>query len=247
MRISLLLLFTTLLTTGSPAQLQGFVQQARAELSHSDSVYFFEGHPFQSGEINVLRDSTEVIESLLKYQLLEKYNPKHDTLKQSHVLTQLSCISLNRLNGITAAKKETMYTIKRKLFRVFRASRSSFGLISVYSFEVSLVQVNGDYYYDKNGPDDGFNLYKGKRKPRPTKEDPEPEITALPAVTEAEMFEQLSVQLRKSGCTKELQSGLCSYAGFAVIPDKRTFYRHKIPTAKVVILLGTKRLRKISV
>jgi len=234
-----------LFVVNAVAQVPSFVKEARYHLEDFDSCYALEGRAYTTSEVNVLSDSVSAIEELMQYFFERKYKSNVDTLQQSVVLTHLSQIAVHRVNGISGAKPEKMQRIKRKLFRVFRSARSSFGLINVYSFDLELVDTPTHFYYDKNGTDGGFNLYKGKHKPKATKEDPEPETEALKLVTETELFAQLEQKMRRSGCSHELQSGLVSCIGYAVIPNKRTFFREKTPTVKVVIITGTRRLRLV--
>lgn len=245
MKILSALIISCLFSLQARAQISTFVQEARYHLEDFDSCYALEGRSSTTSEVNVLTDSVTAIEELMQYCFQEKYKSNADTLKQSLVLTHLSQIAVRRINGINGAKPEKMQQIKRKLFRVFRSARSSFGLINVYSFDLELVNMPTYFYYDKNGSDGGFNLYKGKRKPKATKEDPEPETEALKLVTETELFAQLEQKLRRSGCLRELQSGLMSYIGYAVVPNKKTFFRKKTPTVKVVVITGTRRLRLV--
>jgi hypothetical protein len=239
------LMMICLLSVNVEAQISSFVQEARYHLEDFDSCYALEGRSSTTSEVNVLADSVIAIEELMQYCFLQKYKSNVDTLQQSLVLSHLSQIAARRINGINGAKPEKMQQIKRKLFRVFRSARSSFGLINVYSFDLELVNTPHYFYYDKNGADGGFNLYKGKRKPKATKEDPEPETEALKLLTETELFTQLEDKLRRSGCSRELHSGLVSCIGYAVVPNKKTFFRKKTPTVKVVVITGTRRLRLV--
>lgn len=239
------LMMICLLSVNVEAQISSFVQEARYHLEDFDSCYALEGRSSTTSEVNVLADSVIAIEELMQYCFQQKYKSNVDTLQQSLVLSHLSQIAARRINGINGAKPEKMQQIKRKLFRVFRSARSSFGLINVYSFDLELVNTPHYFYYDKNGADGGFNLYKGKRKPKATKEDPEPETEALKLMTETELFTQLEDKLRRSGCSRELHSGLVSCIGYAVVPNKKTFFRKKTPTVKVVVITGTRRLRLV--
>lgn len=222
-----------------------FIAEARYHLEDHDTFSQLTEARAGTGTINVLSDSVATIESLLVSVFLSNYRTTSDldTLRESLVLRQLSQIACKRISGIVDAKPEKASRIRRKLFRVFRSAQSSFGLIEFYAFDLELVQHHGAFYYDRKGDAGGFNLYKGKRKPKPTKEEPEPETIPLELVTEAEMLDQLKAQMRKKGLTRELKGGMMSCVGYAVIPNRKTFFRKKIPTVKVVVITGTRRLR----
>lgn len=222
-----------------------FIKEARYHLEDVDSFYIPEVSSYGGNWIDVLSDSVSGIENLLRVAITENYQSKKniDTLKESVVLHHLSFIAGKRISGITGAKPEKVSRIKRKLFRVFRSARSSFGLIEVYAFDLELVNHKGHFYYDKKGEDGGFNLYEGKKKPKATEENPNPETIPLHLYTETEMLEQITRRMRQKGLTGELKGGMMSYIGYTVIPNRKTFFRKKIPTAKVVVITGTRRLR----
>lgn len=222
-----------------------FIKEARYHLEDVDSFYLPEVNAYGGNFIDVLNDSVSGIENLMRVELTKHYRSlkNSDTLKESVVLNHLSFIAVKRISGITGAKPEKVLRVKRKLFRIFRSSRSSFGLIEIYAFDLELVQHKKHFYYDKKGENGGFNLYEGKKKPKATEENPEPETTPLHLYTETEMLEQISEKMRKKGLIRELKGGMISYEGFAIIPNRRTFYRKKIPTVKVVVITGTRRLR----
>lgn len=222
-----------------------FIKEARYHLEDVDSFYLPEVNAYGANWIDVLSDSVSGIENLMRVVFTENYRSKKntDTLKESVVLHHLSFIAVKRISGITGAKPEKVRKVKRKLFRVFRSARSSFGLIDVYAFDLKLVNHNGHFYYDKKGEDGGFNLYEGKKKPKATKENPTPETTPLHLYTETEMLAQITEKVRQEGLMREMKGGMLSYVGYAVIPNRRTFFRKKIPTVKVVVITGTRRLR----
>lgn len=229
----------------SAQRIPEFIKEARYHLEDQDTLLYLQQSSVGNGEINVLADSVNVIEQLLVTQFLSAYRTTSelDTLRESIVLQHLSQIACQRISGIVGAKPEKASRIRRKLYRVFRSASSSFGLIEIYAFDLELVNHKGHFYYDKKGEAGGFNLYKGKRKPKATKEEPDPEVTPLSLMNEDEMLKQITVQMRQNGLIRELRGGLMSCIGYAVIPDRKTFFRKKIPTVKVVVITGTRRLR----
>lgn len=245
-RIAVLALFC-LSAQLSFSQLQS-LQQVRDLFTRTDSLTPFDaGSAPTSENVNVLADSTTTIEALLRNILAEDFRSiRHDTLKQSAILTDLAGYAIHRWSGSYYKSPKSMKRIRRRINRVFNASHSPFGMISVLSFSVPLVEHAGHFYHDVKGTAGGFNLYKGRRKPKPTKENPEPETEPLRLLTEVEVAKLIQKQLNRNVEYKELTRGIISYAGLAVIPDKRTFFRAgKTPQVRVVVLLGAKRLQMI--
>lgn|GEM_PF-2390838 len=219
----------------------------RSTFNKQDSVSVLSAESFSSAPIDVLSDSTQAIERILDRLLVSGFkSSRHDTLKESSILTELSVFSIHRWMGYSFSKPERIARIKRRLYRIFYSSQCRFGMLSVFSFSIPVVKPSGACYYNRKGTAGGFNLYEGRKKPVPTKEDPEPEETPLPLITAAELSRVLQKELRRSGCYKELRSGLISYAGYAVIPDRRTFFRRgKRPQVRIVVIFGSKRLQMV--
>lgn len=239
-------IFSLLCVIGASAQVMS-LQETRRLFEKPDSLMTWTSDPLSGGPVNVLEDSTTAVENILKSLMQSDFKSvRHDTLQESLVLDELACYAIHRWNENAYAKQQDMRRIQRRLYRVFYASNCRFGMLSVFSFTVPLVQAPPHFYYDRKGEDGGFNLYKGKRKPRPTKEEPEPTVTPLKLLTEQELAAAIERKLRKVACSKELKSGRVSYAGYAVIPDRSTFFHsRRTPRVRVVILLGSKRLQLI--
>lgn len=245
MKIRLTAIMLVFISQSIAQGIPDFIAEARYHLEDHDTFFRLNDSKTGNGTINVLSDSVAAIEALLVSEFLSNYRTTSDldTLRESLVLRQLSQIACKRISGIVDAKPEKASRIRRKLFRVFRSAQSSFGLIELYAFDLELVQHRGAFYYDRKGDAGGFNLYKGKRKPKATKEEPEPETIPLELLSEAQMLDQLKAQMRQKGLTRELKGGMMSCVGFAVVPNRKTFFRNKIPTVKVVVITGTRRLR----
>lgn len=235
-----------LFVLSAPGQVMS-LRETRKLFEKTDSLTVLTAERLSGGPVNVLEDSTAAIENILDHLLLDGFRSiRHDTLQESRILDELSAYAVHRWSGNAYVKRKSMRRIRRRLYRVFYASNCRFGMLSVFSFSVPLVEAPRHFYYDKKDESGGFNLYKGKRKPRPTNEEPEPEVKPLRLLTEQEITILIERRLKRISCEKELKSGLISYVGYAVIPDRRTFFHNrKTPKVRVVVLLGSKRLQMI--
>lgn len=218
-----------------------FIREARYQLPRKDSLYTFEAGLPVSGKCDYHSDSTVQIELMIN-RLLQKGNRNRaDTLKQSLVLTQLSTLCVKRIHSIMPVKAKRKRSLEKRIRRIFFGSNCSFGLIETISFEIPLLKSTSHFYYNKKGPDGGFNLYKGKRKPRATKENPEPEEMALKAYSYEEIQAHIRKQFSRKRVFRHLSEKNISAFGYYIELDQSTVQKNKIPQLKVLLILGEKR------
>lgn len=224
------------------SQAQGeFIREARYHLPRKDSLFAFEYNFASSGRYDYFSDSTVPLE-LMVNQFLKKGNKNRaDTLKQSLVLTQLATLCVKRIHTIMPTKTKRKKSLEKRIRRVFFGSSCSFGLIETISFEIPLVKKTSNFYYNKKGPDGGFNLYRGKSKPKASKDDPEPKETALDAYTLEELEELIQRQFTRKKVNRYLSEKNIAAFGYFMQLDETTLNKSKIPKLKVLLILGEKR------
>lgn len=219
-----------------------FIREARYHLPRTDSLIAFESGFSASGSYDYHLDSTVILE-LMVNELLRKGNRNRiDTLKQSLVLTQLSTLCVKRIHTLMPTKTARKQSLQKRIRRIFFGSNCSFGLIESISFEIPLVKKNSpNFHYNKNGPDGGFNLYKGKSKPHATKEDPEPKEESLATYSYEEIQQLIQTQFIRKKINKYLSQKNIAAFGYYMELDQSTVNRSKIPKLKVLLILGEKR------
>ncbi|WP_341906434.1 hypothetical protein [Fluviicola taffensis] len=235
------LLFCWLLLSGLSHSQAEFIREARYHLPRTDSLITFESGFTGSGKYNYYEDSTMKLE-LMMNELIRKGNRNRtDTLKQSLVLTQLSTLCVKRIHTLMPTKTARKKSLQKRIRRIFFGSNCSFGLIESISFEIPLVKKSGSFHYNKTGPDGGFNLYKGKSKPKATKENPEPEEIPLEAYTYEEIPQLIRTQFNRKKINKYLSEKNIAAFGYYIQLDESTVNKSKIPKLKVLLILGEKR------
>lgn len=238
---SAVLLLTLLLTRITLAQGE-FIREARYHLPRKDSLYGFETAFSAGGEYDYYRDSTLNLERMVRALLQKGNKNRTDTLKQSLVLTQLATLCVKRIHTIMPVKIERKHRLEKRIRRIFFGSSCSFGLIETIAFEIPIVKEPfGYFHYNKKGAAGGFNLYKGKSKPKKTKEDPEPEEIPLELYSYDEVQQLIKKQLSRKKVYRHLSEKQVSAFGYYMELDEKTVNRNKIPKVKVLIILGEKR------
>ena len=94
-----------------------------------------------------------------------------------------------------------------------------------------------------------LNLYAGKKPIGLTKEEKEelPDPIPLDYSTEQQLVDQFWRELRRNSIIRDLKRGRYACVGVNVEVDERTLNRKRIPTARVVIIFGARRLREIKI
>ncbi len=218
-----------------------FIREAQHQLPRKDSLFAFRTDFTASGEYNYFSDSTENI-GLILNQLLKKSNKNRaDTLKQSLVLTDLATFCIKHIHTIMPGNPERKKRLEKRIRRIFFGSRCSFGLIETVSFEIPLVKSKGKFHYNKKEDEDGYKLYKGKRKPKATKKHPKPEEIALEAYSYEEIQKHIHRELTRKRVYRSFSEKNITAFGYYIELDQATVHRNKIPTLKVLLILGEKR------
>lgn len=219
-----------------------FIQEACYHLPRKDSLFVFESGFVGIGKYNYYQDSTTKLELMLNELLRKGNRNRADTLKQSLVLTQLSTLCVKRIQSIMPTKTKRKRSLEKRIRRIFFGSNCSFGLIETVSFEIPLVKkTTRDFHYNKKGVEGGFNLYKGKYKPKATKEDPEPTEVPLEAYMYDELLQLIKTQFIRKKVNRYLSEKNIAAFGYYIQLDESTVQKNKIPKLKVLIILGEKR------
>lgn len=242
MRSQLLFWFLAL---SSPGFSQSeFIREARYHLPRKDSLFPFEAAYKISGEYNYFQDSTLQLELMMNGMLKKGNRNRADTLKQSLVLTQLSTLCVKRIHTLMPKKVKRKRSLEKRIRRIFFGSNCNFGLIETISFEIPLVKSKGDFHYNKKGADGGFNLYDGKSKPKATKESAaadEPKEVALEGYSYEEIQRLISTQFSRKKVNRHLTEKNIAAFGYFIQLDESTLNKSRIPTLKVLLILGEKR------
>lgn len=240
------LLFCLLLGFSTSAQPgSNFQDKAKARLNEPDELYPIEVQKAGSLPYDFTAVAPKELEAMFLNRLKTLSRNRRDPLQQSRVLTVLSSLCTELYGGARYEATDKWAGTQKQLKRAFRFSQhSSFGIIESFSFRVPLLKHNGQFYYDSKGEKGALNLYKGQ-KPRGPKTDDAPPPIPLDFFTEAELISLLERMAQKKGITKALGKGFYASAGVSIVLEKNTLFRHKIPTARVVVILGAKRLHAV--
>lgn len=218
-----------------------FIREARYHLPRKDSLFAFESALSLTGKYNYFSDSTGQLELMINGLLKKGNRNRTDSLKQSLVLTQLATLCVKRIHTLMPKKTKRKKSLEKRIRRIFFGSNCSFGLIETVSFEIPLVKKASNFYYNKKGPDGGFNLYKGKSKPWVTKTDPQPKEKALEVYNYEEIQQLIRTQFTRKKINRHLAEKNIAAFGYYIQLDESTLHRNKIPKLKVLVILGEKR------
>ena len=240
------LLLTFCLSFGTSAQLVlSFQDKAKARLGEPDQLTPIEIRKGGAQPYDFMAVAPSELEELFLGRLKTLSRNRRDPLQQSRVLTVLSSLCTELYGGGRYDATSKWANTQKQLKRAFRFSQhSAFGIIESYSFRVPLLKHKGAFYHDSKGEKGMLNLYKGE-KPRGPKSDEAPPPVPLDFFTEAEWIDLLERMAKKKGISRALGKGMYSSVGVSIVLEKNTLFRHKIPTARVVVILGARRMHMV--
>ncbi len=178
---------------------------------------------------------------------LSKNQP--DELRKSNTLMTLAKLATNSWKGSQYSDSKKWKGIAKHFRRAFEKSSSKFNHTEQVSFRISLVDAGKNrFYFDRKGSEGGLNLYEGKRpKSRVDADGNELEQIPLKLTHEEDFVEKFEREIKRNGWFTDLKRGRYSYVGLNVEIDQKTLYKNRIPTARIVVVLGARRLRDIRV
>lgn len=236
------IVFHFLLCCPSYAQ-QSFYELGKKQLPLVDSLIPFNSEKASKELFDYYSDSTIQIELNFNHLLSKLNTNRSDTLMKSMALTNLSKFCSTNGLSLFSSRFKTRESKAKRIRQILHHSKKTYGLVSVHTFTVPLVKQKRRFFYDKNGPDGGFNLYKDRK---PTKKEVEEgyEYVPLEQYTYEEMSDLLSRKLRISNISKEFQRRRTCAFGYHFFINQKTVGRKKIPELRCIVILGHKRLPK---
>lgn len=226
-----------------------FVLEAEKQIQKKDSYSEIESVLPSSDVYDFVSEGNLRLNGLF-LSSIKGFSKNHpDELTKSNTLTKLAEIATSSWKGSQYSDKKKWKGIAKHFRRAFEKSSSKFNHTEQISFRVPLVDKgkNG-FYFDRKGSEGGLNLYKGKRpKSRVDEDGDDIEQIPLELMTEQDLIEKFEREIKRSGWFTNLKRGRYSYVGLSVEIDEKTLYKNRIPTARIVVVLGARRLRDVRV
>ncbi|MDG1332280.1 MAG: hypothetical protein P8P74_08110 [Crocinitomicaceae bacterium] len=234
----------------SVGQVRAFNKRAKELIETKDSIQDIEEEAPSSEYYAFLSEGSDALNALFMSETKSMARSKPDELTKSQTLMSLAELATDAWKGTQYADRKKWKALSKHFHRAFNRSTSKFNYTKEISFRVKLVNNHGKKFYcDKKPGICEFNLYAGKKPTGLTKEEKEnlPDPTPLDYFTEQQLVDQFWRQMRRNKIIKDLKRGRYACVGVNVEVDERTLNRKRIPTARVVIIFGARRLREIRI
>lgn len=184
----------------------------------------------------------ERLERLLLSELMVV--SKKDELKESTALRNLTDAAATAWYGSQYSERDRWRKLEKYFQRTNHQLVSKFNILRTTSFRIPLMETpNRGFYYDRHGEEGELNLFQGKR-PR-SKEEKDEEKIPVRSFTEKELLDRLLKNLNRGGFYRGIRNGIFTFVGVSIQIDEKSLYKNKIPTARVVIMFGAKRLQRV--
>ena len=246
----LLLVLVIFLSYPSVAQVRVFNKRAQELLEVKDSIEEIEDRTPSSELYEFLSEGSEGLNTLFMSEVKSVSRARPDELTKSQTLMSLAMLATEVWKGTQYADRKKWKALSKHFHRAFNRSTSKFNYTKEISFRIKLVNNHGrKFYCDKKVGISELNLYAGKKPIGLTKEEKEelPDPIPLDYSTEQQLVDQFWRELRRNSIIRDLKRGRYACVGVNVEVDERTLNRKRIPTARVVIIFGARRLREIKI
>lgn len=227
-----------------------FKNEAKELIEATDSIYDIEDVTNSKDEYNFLSEGMEPLNAICLSELKSISRNRPDELKTSKTLSTLAQLATKAWRGSHYSDGKKWAGIAKHFRRAFERSTSKFNYTKQISFRIELIQNdNKRFYYDKKPGISDVHLYKGKKPRNLSKKKKEelPDPTPLRYMTETELLNQFVSQLKRQQLISDVKRGKYAYVGLHIQLDDNTLNKNRIPTARVVLVLGARRLQKIRI
>ncbi len=226
-------------------QSRTFIAKAKATLESTDSFESIDAAHSGTDEYDFVNQGMGELESVFLSEMKSVSKNKPDELQVSKTLKSLAIIATEAWRGSQYADHKKWKKMNKYFRRASNLSTSRFNMIKSVSFRIPLVNNHAKkYYYDRKGIAGELNLFYGNA-PKTKEEREEMVQEPLPFYSEKELLEKSMHKLRKRGVLGDVKRGYYAYVGIKIEVDKKTLFKNKLPTARIVVLLGARRMSKV--
>lgn len=228
-----------------------FNKNAKELIAAKDSIQTIEERIATENRYAFLSEGSEGINDLFLTEVKKQSKARPDELTKSRNLMLLAELATTAWKGTQYADAKKWKALSKHFQRAFDRSTSKFNYTKDLSFRIKLVDNEGrKFYYDKKPGLSELNLYQGKKPTGGSKTDDAdeeelPDPVPLEYFTEEELVKQFTRELKRSSVMADLNRGRYACIGLHVEIDQTTLNKNRIPTARVVLILGARRLRDI--
>lgn len=232
----------------SDGQVRMFNEHAKKLIEAKDTVMEIEEIQVGSDEYDFLSNGSDALNAILLSKLKSISRARPDELQKSQTLMSLATLATTAWKGTQYTDAKKWRALSKHFQRAFNRSTSKFNYTKEISFRIKLVNNHGKKFYcDKKVGVSDLNLYSGKKPTGLTRSEKEemPDPIPLDYFTEQDLVDQFIKQLSRKKIMRDLKSGRYACVGINVEIDERTLNKKRIPTARIVIVFGARRLRDL--
>jgi hypothetical protein len=245
MRKLISILTIVFITTFAVGQSGAFISKAKSTLEATDSIESIETIKCSTDEYDFIVQGMTSLESIFMSEMKRVSHNKPDELQVSQTLGALAEIATESWKGSQYANHKKWKKINKYFKRAANQCTSRFNIIRSISFRIPLVNNHGKkFYYDRKGAKGELNLFYGS-PPKTKLEREKSEQEPLGFFTEEELIEKSLRKMRKRGVFADVKRGYYSYVGVKIEVDEKSLFKNRIPTARVVVVLGARRMRVV--
>ena len=231
-------------------QTRFFNSLAKELIEGKDSISSIEKVVATEDQYDYLSEGSARLNTLFLSKAKSISRARPDELQQSKTLMLLAGLATTTWKGSQYVDSKKWNSLSIHFKRAFNRTTSKFNFTKEISFRIQLVNTNGrKFYHDIKPGLIGHNLYEGKKPTGLTKAEKEelPDPVPLDFFSEIKLVDQFVRQLNRQKIPRDLKAGRYACVGINVEIDERTLGENKVPTARVVVIFGARRLRDLRI
>ncbi|NVK65476.1 MAG: hypothetical protein HWE22_12870 [Flavobacteriales bacterium] len=234
----------------SVAQVRVFNGSVQELIEAKDSVQPIEVYPASDDPYPFLEEGMDELVHIFMSETKDIAGKHPDELEESKNLMLIAQLATTAWKGTQYANAKKWRALTKHFQRAFNRSTSKFNYTKEFSFRIKLVNNKGKRFYcDRKAGISSLDLYEGRKPKGLTKEEKEelPDPIPLAYFTETDLLKQFVRELKRNRVLIDLKRGRYACVGMSIELDERTVHKNRIPTARVVVILGARRLRDLRI
>ncbi len=223
---------------------QTWVEKTRVALPKMDELT--EAITYKPTDANFLfySDSCSLFEHVVQSFFAKSKTKKQYKIKNSSLLNELTKHAVLELSINRARKSSRHHAYLRKLGRALIGTNKTYSLIEFIVFDIPVVKVPSSYFYTVENGESPYHLYKGKAPSKKEIEEGDAKFIPCDLYTEKQLAKKIESKIRSSRIYTHLLNQEVSTFGVSAVPNRKTVYRKGIPTIRVFVIVGIKRVNE---
>ena len=172
---------------------------------------------------------------------------KYNELRYSKMLQQMANFASLSWKGSGYSNQKKWASLEKRFKRIKRRTITGFNIVKCISFRIPLTESKSkQVYFDNEDSTSEFHLFYGKKLTKKEIEEGKTPVSVV-ELSRNELEKKFISHLKRNGVYNDICKGVYSSIGISIKIDENTLKKNTLPTARVVLFLGSKRLQRLKI